>query len=391
VDPVSNPYVPGAGRRPAALVGRDAQLRAWQVAVRRVGRGRSAQPVVLYGLRGVGKTVLLNRFAVEARGLGWIVAQVEAAAGKPLRHAMADALHAPLADRARPSAGQRLLKAIKTAASFRASLDSSGAWTFGLDLTESPGGGADTGALETDLTTLVRDLSDAAGDDGVGLALLVDEAQDLTRDELVALCSAAHRASQEDWAVLVALAGLPSLPRLLAEAKSYSERLFTFDHVEQLSIAQARRALVEPAAAEQVSWDDDAADFTVARTAGYPYFIQQFGQEAWNEATGSTITHSDARAGAARGQAALDHGFFRSRWDRATRAEQAYMQAMSVDGDGGSSSGEVADRLGRAASALGPARSNLIAKGLIYAPEHGVVAFTVPGMAAFISRERDVA
>lgn len=387
MDPVRNPYSPGAGRPPAALVGRDSQLERWRIALDRVEAGRTAQPLVLYGLRGVGKTVLLTRFFDTARNRNWIVAQVEAGAGKSLREALGEALHAPLADLARPSAGKRLLKGLKTALSFKASYDAGGTWNFGLDLTETAGGGADTGRLETDLNKLARDLSEAAQEEGVGLAIFIDEAQDLTPAELTAVCSAAHLAGQHNWSCLFSLAGLPSLPRVLAEAKSYAERLFAFERIEHLTQTLARTALIEPAAIENTAWDDDAVALVVRETSGYPYFLQQFGQDTWNEAPGPTITLADARVGSARGRAALDDGFFRARWDRATRAEQRYLRAMAADADSGSSSGDVATRLGRSVTSLGPVRANLIAKGLIFAPEHGIVAFTVPGMANFIARQ----
>jgi DNA transposition AAA+ family ATPase len=387
LDPIRNPYAPGAGRPPAALVGRDSQLERWQVALDRTEAGRTAQPVVLYGLRGVGKTVLLTRFFNTARDRNWIVEQVEAGTGKSLRESLGEALHAPLADLARPSAGRRLLKGLKTALSFKASYDTSGTWNFGLDLTEIKGGGADTGMLETDLKKLAQDLSEAAEEEDVGLAVLIDEAQDLTSAELTAVCSTAHVAGQRGWSCLFALAGLPSLPRVLAEAKSYAERLFAFERIEHLSQDLARKALIEPAAIEGIAWDEDAIALAVQETRGYPYFLQQFGQDTWNEAVGPTITFADARVGAARARAALDDGFFRARWDRATRAEQRYLRAMAADGDAGSSSGDVATRLGRSVNSFGPVRANLISKGLIFAPEHGIVAFTVPGMADFIQRQ----
>lgn len=387
-DPVLNPYSPGAGRTPAALVGRDLQLDSWRVALDRNDRGRTAQPVVLYGLRGVGKTVLLSQFARRAIDRSWIVAHIEAATGKSLREALGEALHGPLADLARPSAGRRLLRSLKTALSFKASYDIGGTWNFGLDLSDVAGGGADTGLLETDLNKLLHDVAAGAAEEGIGLAILIDEAQDLAHEELSALCSIAHAAGQGSWRCVFALAGLPSLPRLLAEAKSYSERLFAFQAIEHLDDALAARALTEPASDEDVSWRDDAVEHIVRASAGYPYFLQQFGQDTWNEASGpDIITITDARIGAAHGRSHLDTGFFRARWDRATRSEQQYLRAMAVDGDHGSGSGEVASRLGRKVTSLGPTRANLIAKGLIYAPEHGVVAFTVPGMAEFINRQ----
>lgn len=301
MDPVTNPYSPGAGRQPAALVGRDEQLDGWRVGLDRVARGRTAQSVVLYGLRGVGKTVLLSTFARNAKNRGWITARIEAGSGRSLREGLGEALHGPLADLARPSAGRRLLGALKTMTSFKASYDASGTWSFGLDLSQASGGGADTGRLDTDLAKLLGDLSNAAAEEGVGLAVLIDEAQDLTTEELTAICAAAHQAGQDEWPFLCALAGLPSLPRVLAEAKSYSERLFQFERIEQLGDAVAREALATPAGAEGVEWDRDALDFTVKATTGYPYFIQQFGQDTWNESAGPRITLSDARVGAALG------------------------------------------------------------------------------------------
>ena len=302
MDPVRNPYSPGAGRPPAALVGRDAEIEAWRVGLERAEAGRTAQAMVLYGLRGVGKTVLLTTFAAAARSRGWFVAQVEAGAGKPLRAAVGEALHGPLADVARPSAGRRLLKALKTAVSFKASYDPAGTWSFGIDLTESAGGGADTGVLETDLAKLARDLSDAAREEGVGVALVVDEAQDLSTDEMVALCSVAHAAGQEGWPLLLALGGLPNLPRSLARARSYAERLFVFGRVESLTPGQAVVAVREPARGEGVYWDSDAVDVVARAAAGYPYFLQQFGQESWNVAVGPTIAGpTPARAAPAAG------------------------------------------------------------------------------------------
>lgn len=387
MDPVRNPYSPGAGRRPAALVGRDTQLAEWDVALQRIEAGRTAQPPVLYGLRGVGKTVLLSEFARKARNRNWIVARLEAHAGTPLRESVGDALHGPLADLVRPSAGRRLLRALKTMASFRASVDPSGTWSFGLDLSQVAGGGADTGDLEADLMKVLHDVSGAAAEDDKGLAVLVDEAQDVADAELAALCSTAHAASQDGWALALGLAGLPSLPRILAEAKSYSERLFRFHTIGHLTAPLAGEVLTAPAAAESVAWEDAAVEHAVSQAAGYPYFLQQFGQDTWNEAAGPTITVTDARVGVANGRVALDTGFFRTRWDRATPAEQRYLRAMAVDGDVGSGSGDVAGRLDRKITSLGPTRANLIAKGLVYSPEHGMVAFTVPGMADFVRRQ----
>jgi hypothetical protein len=388
MDPVRNPYSPGAGRKPAALVGRDDALDAWETSLQRAQIDRTDQPVVLYGLRGVGKTVLLSEYRRKAASRDWIVAQVEAGNGKSLRELLGEALYAPLSDLARPGAGRRLLKSLKTALSFKASYDATGTWTFGVDLAEAPGGGADTGLLGTDLKKLINDLADAAEEEGVGLAILVDEAQDLSSEELATLCAIAHAAAQDNWRVLFAFAGLPSLPRILAEAKSYAER-FRYMKIQQLDADVVAEALTIPARLEDAQWDDDAIAVVVVASGRYPYFLQQFGQETWNVATGPVIARHEAALGVAQGTNDLDNGFFRVRWDRATRAEQFYLRVMAIDGDEGSSSSEVATRLSRKPASLGPTRASLIGKGLVYAPEHGIVAFTVPGMAAFIGRQID--
>lgn len=347
--------------------------------------------MVLYGLRGVGKTVLLVDFQSIAERADWIVGYTEAGAGKPLREMLADALQMPLADLARPSAGQKIRTALKTFLSFNASVTSEGTWTFGLDLDKDSGGGANTGSLDFDLAKMVRDVSSAAAEEGVGLALLIDEAQDLTIEELTALCAIAHTAAQRNWPVLITLAGLPSLPVKLAEAKSYAERLFTYHPVRELADPDAREAIVEPAREHDVDWDEDAVDHVINATGGYPYFLQEYGQSSWAEAADDTkrITLRDAEIGGLVALRDLDNGFFRVRWERATPKEREYLQAMAVDGDNGSSSGEVARRLQKKAAALGPTRASLINKGLIYAPEHGRIAFTVPRMADFITRQPD--
>lgn len=388
MDPVRNPYAPGAGRRPSALVGRDDVIDDWNISLQRAERGKTDQPMILYGLRGVGKTVLLSRLRRDAEDRDWLTVQVEAGSGRGLRDMVGEGLYGPLTDLARPSAGARLLRALKTALSFKASYDTSGTWNFGIDLSEASGGAADSGVLLTDLGKVVRDVSLAAGDDGVGLALLIDEAQDLTAEEITTLAAIMQSAATDDLPVLFALAGLPSLPQTLAEAKSYSER-FRYSVIEKLDESAAHRAIEEPAGDEGVEWDAEALEHVIAASGRYPYFIQQFGQETWNAADGTSIELRDARVGVASGQGQLDNGFFRARWDRTTTAEKQYLRAMCPEGDGGVGSGEVANRLQRAIGSLGPARANLIHKGLIYAPDHGIVAFTVPGMAGFIARQLD--
>lgn len=386
MDPVKNPYVPGAGRKPAVLVGRDETLRSWMVSLQRAERGVTDPPLILYGLRGVGKTVLLTQFRHDAEARDWWVVQVEAGAEKGLRHLIGEGLYEPLSDINRPSAGKQLLKALKTAASFKTSYDPSGTWTFGLDLSATPGGGADSGVLETDLKKIIKDVSLAAREEGVGLAILIDEAQDLPSDELATLGMVAQAAAQDNWPVLFAFAGLPSLPQTLAEAKSYSER-FRFVPIERLSEEDAKEAITKPAFEEGVGWEKGALQTVVVASGRYPYFIQQFGLEAWDAAESTLICLRDAEIGVAAGLHQLDIGFFRSRWDRTTALEKSYLRAMCPEGEEGIGSGEIATRMGRSINSLGPVRAKLIHKGIIYAPDHGVVAFTVPGMSGFIKRQ----
>lgn len=386
MDPVRNPYTPGTGRKPSALVGRDATLDRWHVALQRAEQGRTDQPLILYGLRGVGKTVLLTQLRHDAEKRNWWVVQVEGGGDVALRDLIGEGLYEPLSDIASENLGKRALRALKTALSFKASYDPTGTWTFGVDLSGTPGGGADSGILRTDLKKIIKDVALAAGEAGIGLAVLIDEAQDLAEEELTTLAMVAQAAAQDNWPVLFALAGLPSLPQTLAEAKSYSER-FQYSHVERLSIDDARAALTRPAEDEDASWDVDALEHVVTESRRYPYFIQQFGQATWDEAAGPVIDLADARTGVALGQGALDSGFFRARWDRTTASEKRYLRAMCPGGDDGVGSGEVASRLNKKVQSLGPIRAGLIHKGLIYAPDHGVIAFTVPGMEAFIGRQ----
>lgn len=385
MDPIRNPYAPGAGRRPAALVGRDRILGDWDVAMRRAEGGRSTTPLVLYGLRGVGKTVLLTRMRQDAEARDWLAVQVEAGQAPSLREMLGEALYAPLAEMARPSAGRRLLRALKTALSFRASYDATGTWSFGVDLADVPGGGADSGVLEADVSKLVKDLALAVQEDKVGLAILVDEAQDLPAEELGTLALVGQLVAREGWPVLLVLAGLPSLPARLAEAKSYAER-FAYERVESLSSEEAAQALEVPAGEEGVSWEPAATSHVVDASGAYPYFLQQFGQEAWAAADGDVVSVEAAREGVDVGWRSLDEEFFRARWERATAAERDYLRAMAGAGVEASSSG-VAEQLGRRASSVSQVRRNLVEKGLIYAPGHGLVAFTVPGMGDFILRQ----
>jgi len=392
MDPVSNPYSPGAGLRPRELAGREREIDAFDILRERAGRGLTSRSVVMTGLRGVGKTVLLNELAERARSDGWIVAKVEAERGggsRPFRVQVARSLNRALRE-ATGSWGiaEKARRALATFKSFSLRTDPEGGLSVGIEI-DPERGRADTGSLEIDLTDLALDLAAAASDFGAGVVLFIDEMQDLDEDELSAICQACHEAGQQDAQFYVIGAGLPSLPRVLAEARSYAERLFVYLAIGALDQTAAAAALKKPAADVEVSWAAEAVEAIVVRSSGYPYFLQEFGKASWDFAPGPGITLSDAEVGIQIGTDSLDHGFFRSRWERATPTERAYMGAMAADGDGPSQSGEVVRRLGKEPAAAGPARANLIHKGLVYAPEHGLIAFTVPGMAAFIARQPD--
>jgi AAA ATPase domain len=395
MDPVRNPYQPSAGVRPRELAGRDRELTSMDVLIGRAERGYVSQSLVLTGLRGVGKTVLLNEFARRARDRGWIVAQIEgpsdfdATAGSDgaLRAKLARGLHSSMREAlGRWKKSPALARAAGALKSFTLSVDPSGTWTIGIDV-DAARGRADTGQVELDLPELALDLGTAAQSRGVGVLVCVDEMQQLSHSDLAAICAACHESGQREVPFYVAGAGLPNLPGVLGDAKSYAERLFDYSRLDPLSAVDAARALSVPAEEQGVQWRKNALEHTVAASGAYPFFLQTFGRHIWDAAVGpSVITLDDARVGSLLAAEQLDRGFFQSRWDRATPYQRRYLTAMAVDGDGPASSGDVAGRLGRKLSALGPVRAELIAKGLIYAPEHGQVAFTTPGMAGFIER-----
>jgi type II secretory pathway predicted ATPase ExeA len=390
VDPVRNPYSPGAGLRPFELAGRDKEIAKFEVLRARARQRRNDQSIVFYGLRGVGKTVLLNELADAARHDGWIDAKVEAygsGARSPFRTQIAQSLNVALRRvQGKSAKGSRMKAALRTFKSFSLKAAPDGTLSVGIEI-EADAGRADTGSLQADLTDLALDLGDAAIELDCGVALFIDEMQDLKAEELAAICQACHEAGQQNKPFFVIGAGLPNLPGILAEARSYAERLFQYATLGPLPPAEAAVALTRPAQNERVKWTDQAVDIVVAAANGYPYFLQEYGSAAWDVAASSPIDHADAVEGIRIGKARLDDGFFRSRWERATPGEREYLSAMAVDGDQPSQSGEVARRLSKMPTQLGPVRAKLISKGLVFAPAHGAIAFTVPGMAEFIARQ----
>ena len=389
MDPVQNPYSPGAGRRPPELAGREPELNRFEVLRQRVETGLSDRGLMLTGLRGVGKTVLLNEFRARAEQRGWIVAKLEAGGARPLRVLAAQSLNQALRSATgRFGLSDRLRRTLGAFKAFTLKVAPDGSLALGIDV-EARRGRADTGDLEVDLSELALDLGDTARDLGIGVLLLVDEMQDLASGELAAIAGASHEAGQRESPFIVVGAGLPSLPVALTEAKSYAERLYEYHRIGPLETTDAVAALVRPAKARGVEWRDDAAELIVNTAARYPYFLQVYGNATWDYAELSPIDADDATVGVEAGRRELDIGFYGSRWERATTAQRAYLRALADGGDEPNSSADVARRLSRRPSDVSVARDQLIKKGLLYAPDRGTIAFTVPGMAEFIARQND--
>ncbi len=391
MDPITNPYAPGAGTRPYELVGREALLAAFDVAVQRSEMRLSARSMVLYGLRGVGKTVLLNEFARAAGERRWITVEIEAQAGEPLVPALTRAIFTSLREAGRTWSGQTLSWARRVFKAFSIKADpGTGSYSFGLDI-EPARGYADSGDLERDLPEMLAELATLAGHHGTGVLLSIDEMQEADEAVLRALNATVHRLGQgsDPQPFLFVGAGLPSLRRILADATSYAERLFDFRHIDRLDEPAIRLALERPAAALGVAWDDEAVAEAVEFSRGYPYFVQVFAAHAWDVAAGARISPTDALLAAERARQELDAGLYATRWQRATRAEQRFMQAMAdLAADSPVAMADLAAAMGRAkVSQLSPARNQLISKGLVYTPDRGEVAFTVPGMSAFVARQ----
>jgi hypothetical protein len=401
VDPIRNPYAPGAGQRPPELAGRDRELEQFEVTLERVAAGRPERSMVLSGLRGVGKTVLLNALRGLAVRRAWGTGKIEARPDQSIRIPVAQAVHAAVRevshrhrdpDRVDAVAGVVKSFALRTGLEERRSASRGGIrWTPPVDVPAAKGR-ADSGDLELDLTELFSDVAVLAGDLGVGLALFVDEMQDIAPSELAALCGACHELSQQSAPVIVVGAGLPHLPVALAASKSYAERLFRYVSVDRLPREMADRAWRVPAGTEGVDFEAEALDELYRLTDGYPYFVQAYGKVTWDAAVGTPIRAADVREAAPEAEAELAIGFFGARYDRATPAERDYMTAMADLGadrgdgavDGAIATAAVARHLGRKPQSLSPARDGLIKKGLVYSAERGSVAFTVPHFGKFL-------
>jgi hypothetical protein len=378
MDPRSNPYTPNAGARPPALVGRDAEIEAFDVLLHRLEQGRPQQSMIITGLRGVGKTVLLGAFRDAAAERRWVTVEAEVTKNSDFADRMSRLARRALLTLSAPDSWkQRAQDAASIIKSFGLTFKPDGSVAVGFDVDAASGRG-DSGDLSDDLTDVFVALGEAAKEASLGVVFLFDEIQYLGVGELEALIAALHKTVQRALPVTLVAAGLPQIPRLAGEAKSYSERLFVFPRIGRLSDSDALSALSIPASELGVRFDDDALAAIVAYTEGYPYFIQEYGRIAWDHATGSTITADDVLAVRDLVEAQLDESFFRVRADRATPLELQYLRAMAELGPDAHKAGEVADLLNRTSVQLGPTRASLIDKGLLYTPSHGLAAFTVP-------------
>ena len=394
MDPIRNPYAPGAGQRPPELAGRDPQLEAFRFVVERVAKGRPERSIVLVGLRGVGKTVLLNAMRSRAVRAGWGTGKLEARPEQGIRRPLGAALHMAIRELGHPDATGVLstLKAFVERAA-PANTKAYDRWNSGISA-PSVTGRADSGDIEIDLVELLTDVAGLAADQGKGVAVFIDEMQDLGADDVSALCAACHELGQQGLPLIVVGAGLPHLPAVLSASKSYSERLFSYARIDRLDRESADLALVAPAADEGAAFTPEALDAMYRVTGGYPYFVQAYGKVVWDLAPSTPITAEDVAVAAPEAEHELAVGFFGSRLERATAAERQYLRAMAdadADDAGAVPSALVAETLGRKPQSLSPARDALIKKGLIYASERGRIAFTVPHFGRFLRAQAEAA
>ena len=401
MDPIRNPYAPGAGQRPPELAGRDDQLRAFNVVLERVARSKPERSIVLTGLRGVGKTVLLNALRSAAVRASWGTGKLEARPDQRLRRPISAALHVAVRELGHPQGHEvdHVLGVIKAFAQRQSEPTAKlrDRWNPGIDVAAVTGR-ADSGDIEIDLVELLTDVGGLAADVGKGVAIFIDEMQDLQPDDISALCAACHEISQSGLPVIVVGAGLPHLPAVLSASKSYSERLFRYSRIDRLDRSAADQALQSPAKDEGAEFHQDALEAMYAATGGYPYFVQAYGKVAWDSAPASPITIEDIWVAAPEAEAELAVGFFGSRYERATPGEREYLRAMAdaaqvaaEDQDGAElddiesvTTASVAAVLERKPQSLSVARDALLKKGLIYSGERGRIAFTVPHFGRYL-------
>jgi hypothetical protein len=387
MDPIKNPFSPGAGAPPPELVGRDPLLEQARVLLGRIRQRRPEKSLLLTGLRGVGKTVLLNEIERMAKASGYQTILLEAHEEKPLGELIYPALRSLLYELDRVAgAGDKVKRGLAVLRSFIGSIKLTvGDIAMGLDI-EPAKGTADSGDLEIDLPNLFVAIAEAAEERSAAVAILVDEIQYLSQKELGAVIMAMHRMQQKQLPLALLAAGLPVLPGMAGESKSYAERLFNFPDIGALSEEDAARALRDPARDAGVEFQDDALKEVFRLTHGYPYFLQEWGYQAWNSAKTSPITLQVVQDSTPEVIQRLDKNFFRVRFDRLTPGEKNFLRAMAYLGSGNQRTGDIAAVLGVNVKGIGPVRSKLIKKGMIYSPAHGDMAFTVPLFDEFMIR-----
>lgn len=387
MDPRTSPYAPGAGTQPPKLAGRDSLLEEASIALDRIRDGLTAKSLLMVGLRGVGKTVLLNRIARDAEDRGFETVVLEAPENRSLPGLLAAPLRTALIKMSRRAAvGDAVARALRVLGGFVRSMriryhD----LELGVDLGNEPGL-ADSGDLQSDLSDLLRALGEAARNQRTALVLFIDELQYVEKSQLGALIAALHRAAQLQLPITLVGAGLPQLVGHTGAAKSYAERLFVFPIIGRLEVEAARLALEAPAERQGVAYERAALDAIVSCTEGYPYFLQEWGRHCWAAASTSPITSADVETATTTAVAELDAGFFRVRFDRVPPSERRYLRAMAELGSGPHRSGNIAKALEKSSAAVGPTRAKLIERGVIYGPEHGMTAFTVPLFDNYLKR-----
>jgi len=387
MDPVTNPFAPGAGTPPPELAGRDQLRETVRIALERTRRCLPTKSVLMIGLRGVGKTVLLDRMRADAEKSDILTLRIEAPEGRSLPAIIAPQIRQSLLRLSRnqqaKELAQRALRALTGfAQSLKVKFDDI---EVGFDFDSEPGL-ADNGDLEHDLQALLQSVGEAAKKAGTAFAMFVDELQYVKEPELAALITALHRTAQQSLPVILVGAGLPQLRGKMGEAKSYAERLFEFPEVGPLSPDDAKIAIEKPASVQNIAITVEALDMIVQKTQCYPYFVQEWGKHSWDAAQRSPITRTDVELASVAAVAALDESFFRVRFDRLTPSEKRYLRAMAELGPGPHRSGDIAECLERDVTALGPTRAKLIVKGMIWSPNHGDTAFTVPLIDEFMHR-----
>lgn len=387
MDPITNPFAPGAGTPPPVLAGRDDVRETVRVAIERVRNRSPTKSILMVGLRGVGKTVLLDRMRDDAEGAGIQTLRVEVSENRSLPAILAPQLRQALLRLSRNEKAKDLAqRALRALAGFAKSLKIKYKdIEVGFDFDSEPGL-ADNGDLEHDLQALLESAGAAAQEAGSVLAIFADELQYVKEDELAALITALHRTAQRRLPVVLVGAGLPRLRGRMGRAKSYAERLFDFPEIGPLPPDATKLAIAKPANDRGVEVTAEALDLIVTKTHGYPYFVQEWGKHSWDAAKASPITQADVENASTAAIAALDESFFRVRFDQFTPAEKGYIRAMAKLGPGPHRSGDIADELNRDVTSLGPTRNNLISKGMIWSPNHGDTAFTVPMFDEFMHR-----